>query len=333
VSDWELVKARTAEVGAVWRSADGLLYKRTGGGASAEARELQALAGLGYPVPEVVEIGQDENGQDYFIERSVGEMSLHDRALADAARSSPVGPDLVDAAATISRQLLTAQVRSSLPRGSEASNAWFDRAGFTSNVFAENPDLDTRGVRQAVQHAIDRLAGIAMCRSHLDYGLPNAFDRGVIDWQHHGLAPLGYDVYPMLEIVPFKGGNRGYEFTAAQRERYLAALDRTAADLLGRTLREFLGEFLLVKCFFFLALMRPTDRTRTDKYIKWQYRRALFAQCLEQYESAGAIHPDTFPTLAEFAGQLAGNGATSSRSRLPPGSSWRDLQGDRRRTS
>ncbi len=65
-----------------------------------------------------------------------------------------------------------------------------------------------------------------MCRSHLDYGLPNAYPHAVIDWQHCGPAPLGYDVYPLLEIAAFKGGNRGYQFSPAQRAEYLAGPGR-----------------------------------------------------------------------------------------------------------
>ena len=67
-----------------------------------------------------------------------------------------------------------------------------------------------------------------MCRSHLDYGLPNAFPRAVIDWQHHGDAPVGYDVYPMLDIAAFKGGGKGYRFSGRQRSVYLAALDEAS---------------------------------------------------------------------------------------------------------
>lgn len=110
---------------------------------------------------------------------------------------------------------------------------------------------------------------------------------------------------PMLEIVPFKGGTKGYAFTADQRDRYLAELDQAALGLISRPLRGFLGEFLLVKCFFFLALMRPAQDSRPDKYTKWRYRRALFEQGLEQYESSGAIQTDAFPTLAAFTERLA----------------------------
>ena len=138
-----------------------------------------------------------------------------------------------------------------------------------------------------------------MCDSHLDYGLPNAFPGTVIDWQHHGAAPLGYDVYPMLDIAAFKGGSRGYRFSPEQREAYLAGLDEASTRALGQPLSEHLGDFLLVKCFFFLALMRPADPNRHEKHAKWQYRRALFEMGLEQYESSCVIHTETFPALAE----------------------------------
>jgi hypothetical protein len=45
-------------------------------------------------------------------------------------------------------------------------------------------ELDIPRVRGAVERAVRRLRDVPMCRSHLDYGLPNAFPRAVIDWQH-----------------------------------------------------------------------------------------------------------------------------------------------------
>lgn len=309
MSDWEFVKTRTASDGTVWRSPDGLFYQHTGTAVRAEAHHLQELAALGYPVPQVVTLGHNETGQDYFVERSLGQASLHDQALADTQRTGKVGQQVLDAATAVSARLLSAQARNPLPDSPTLLREWLDRAGCTDNVFAENPDLDTPRVQAVIAHAAARLAGVPMCRSHLDYGLPNAFNGGVIDWQHHGVAPLGYDVYPMLEIVPFKGSTKGYTFTADQREGYLTALDQTALSLVGRPLRGFLGEFLLIKCFFFLALMRPTQDSRPDKHTKWRYRRTLFTQGVEQYESSGAIQTDTFPTLAAFTERLARTGA------------------------
>ncbi|MFG3225425.1 hypothetical protein ACGF07_11700 [Kitasatospora sp. NPDC048194] len=79
-----------------------------------------------------------------------------------------------------------------------------------------------------------------------------------------------------------------------------AVTSETTAPLIGQRVSEHLGGFLLVKCFFFLALMRPTDPTRHDKHIKWQYRRTLFRMGLDQYESSCTIDTGTFPTLERF---------------------------------
>lgn len=313
MSDWEFVKHRTASDGAVWRSADGLLYKRTGDDSvEGEANVQRLLAELGYPVPEFVGAGQAD-GIHYFVERSLGSTSLHELALCDASQSGHVGQDVIEQAVDVSRRLLTAQARNPVPGGSAQLWKWFERAGFADNVFAENPDLDTPRVREVVTRALRRLGDVPMCRSHLDYGLPNAFPGGVIDWQHHGIAPLGYDVYPMLEIAAFKGGNKGYQFTPEQCARYRIALDEASTRLTGRLLGGYQGEFLLVKCFFFLALMRPSGPVkRPDKHVKWQYRRTIFEMGMKQYESSGTIYTSTFPTLAAFTERLAQPAASNS---------------------
>lgn len=297
MNDWEFVKHRTAEDGAVWRSTDGRFYKRTGD-VLAEARFQQQLTDLGYPVPKVVETGETD-GVAFFIEASAGTASLHDRALAEADPAGHVGDELLAVAEAVSADLMRAQAANPLPTAAEPRD-WFDGAAFAADVTAENPDLDTPRVRDLVTAALERLAGLPMCHSHLDYGLPNAFPGAVIDWQHHGPAPLGYDVYPMLDIAAFKGGNRGYQFTPVQRARYRTALDQAATTLTGQSLSAYMGEFLLVKCFFFLALMRPGPHSRPGKRLKWAYRRTLFAMGVDQYESSGTIDTGAFPTLATF---------------------------------
>ncbi|MFI9157089.1 phosphotransferase [Kitasatospora aureofaciens] len=298
MSDWKFVKDRSATQGAVWRSADGLLYKRTGDkDLQAETEFQQLAAGLGYPVPEIVDSGS-EDGSYFVVERAIGDTSLHEEALAGARRDGQVSDRVISAAGAVSSKLLQAQARHPLP-----ATPWFGKAAFAAEVFEENPDFDNPRIHAAVKRALDRLAQLPIVHGHLDYGLPNVLSVGVIDWQHHGPVPLGYDVYPALDIVAFKGGGKGYTITPEQRAAYTAALDETTASLIGRRVSERLGDFLLVKCFFFLALMRPTDPARHDKHIKWQYRRALFTMGLDQYESSNTIDTGAFPTLERFAAE------------------------------
>jgi hypothetical protein len=295
---WKLVKPRTAAGGAVWRSRDGTLFKRTGGiEVRDEARFQRMLAEQGFPVPRIVQTGRGQEGF-FFVEQSLGTQSLHDMAIRDTQETGAVRQTTVDTAAKVSARLLTAQLRTAEPSGQAAD--WVRRAGFVDTVFAENPDLDTHRTCTALDTVSTRLSGVPVSFDHLDYGLPNVFPTGVIDWQHHALVPVGFDVYPMLDIAAFKGGDRGYIFTRSQRRSYLAALDEVSENLAGLRLSRFLGDFLLVKCFFFLALMRPKDPNDRRKQAKWAYRRKLLALGLDSYERDHRIDTAAFPTLTAF---------------------------------
>lgn len=302
--EWTFVKKRTAAEGAVWVNQDRSRYRRTGDSRlKAEAAFQQRIAALGYPVPAVLETGS-VGAEFFFVEPSLGPASLHDTAWnAVGGAYGPMPDAVVDAAAAVGAQLLDAQAKHAKPATRAALHSWFEEAGWAGNVFAENPDLDTPHTRAVVDAALDRLSHTPMCWAHYDYGLPNTFPTGVIDWQHHGLAPVGYDTFPALEIIAFKGGTKGYYATGAQRERYVATLDEAALHVLGTRPGRHLGEFLLIKALFFLALMKPADLTNTAKVLKWNYRRTLFTMGVEQYERTGRIDTRTFPSLDDFAAQ------------------------------
>ncbi|MEJ8653596.1 phosphotransferase [Streptomyces sp. MS1.AVA.3] len=301
---WHFVKKRTADPagGAVYVDDDHTRYRRTGGEAlAAEAAYQQQLAGLGYPVPRVLENGTTDDGHVFVVEESLGERSLHDMALESLDGTRALSDTVVDLAAEVGGRLLRAQAAHAVPADLQMLRSWVREAGWTDNVFAENPDFDSPRVRAALERAVAQLAGVPMVPGHLDYGLPNVLPVGVIDWQHHGLVPHGYDAGLALEIVPFKGGTKGYLASPEQRRRYLETLDKVARATTGQSLSQHLGPYLLVKGLFFLALMKPTNPARTDKYLKWQYRRHLVLEGLEQYERTGAVDTAHFLTLDDFA--------------------------------
>ncbi|WP_331757453.1 phosphotransferase (plasmid) [Streptomyces sp. NBC_01650] len=306
---WRFVKKRTATDGAVYVSADKTRYRRTGGAdLRAEADFQRRIADLDYPVPHVLEEGVTEDGHYYVVEESLGDQTLHDRAVASLDGGRALHDDVTDTAAQVAARLLRAQAAHLVEPAPGSLRQWLDSAGFTQNVFQENPDLDNTRTHAALDHALDRLGTVPLVLGHLDYGLPNILPGGVIDWQHHGLVPLGYDVLPALEIIAFKGGNKGYTAGPGQWRRYLAAVDDASLNTTGQPVSQNLGAYLLVKALFFLALMRPTDPSRTDKHLKWQYRRHLFTKGLEQYERTGTVDTALFPGLEEFAaGYRAGD--------------------------
>ncbi|MGC5041042.1 phosphotransferase [Streptomyces sp. DT73] len=304
-TEWQLVKPRTADAdGAVYVSADGRRYRRTGGQAlRREAAFQQQATDWGYPVPRVLEQGRLPEGRFFVDEVSVGTQSLHERALASlCAGTGELADQVVDELAAVSSRLLTAQSHHpAADARTDELRAWVEQAGWMDNLRTENPDLDAPRLRAALARAVDDVAGLPLVWSHLDYGLPNVLPGGVIDWQHHDVAPLGYDVALALEVIPFKGGTKGYTATPEQRTRYLAALDTAARAAGAPPVSPHLGAFLMVKSLFFLALMRPVDPARADKHQKWQYRRHLVLTGVEQYERTGTIDTSQFPTLDTFA--------------------------------
>ncbi|MFI8007932.1 phosphotransferase [Streptomyces sp. NPDC086010] len=301
-NEWRFVKKRTAADGAVYVSADGTRYRRTGTAELlAEVEFQRRILNLHYPVPRVLEDGNTDDGRYYVVEESLGDQTLHDQALASADSDGAMHDDVADTAAQVAAQLLRAQAAHPVQPTPTTLRQWLDTSGFTQNVFQENPDLDNTRTHAALDHALNVLATVPLVRGHLDYGLPNVLPAGVIDWQHHGLVPLGYDVLPALEIIAFKGGNKGYTASPEQRRRYLTVLDDASLHATGQPVSQNLGPYLLVKALFFLALMRPTDPSRTDKHLKWQYRRHLFTEGLEQYERTGTVDTALFPRLDQFA--------------------------------
>lgn len=308
-NNWRFVKKRTAADGAVYVSADGTRYRRTGGpGLQAEAEFQRWIAGLDYPVPHVLEEGVTDDGHFYVVEESLGDQTLHDWAVASLGGGRALPDDVADTAAQVAVRLLRAQTAHLHQPTPGALRQWLESAGFTHNVFQENPDLDNSRTHAALDHALEHLGTAPLVLGHLDYGLPNVLPAGVIDWQHHGPVPLGYDVLPALEIIAFKGGTKGYTASPGQRHRYLTVLDDASLSATGQPISQNLGAYLLVKAAFFLALMRPADPARTDKHLKWQYRRHLFTKGLQQYEHTRTVDIALFPSLEEFtAGHSAGD--------------------------
>ncbi|MFI1783419.1 hypothetical protein [Streptomyces rubiginosohelvolus] len=168
-TDWRLVKKRTADSdGAVYVSADGTRYRRTGGPAlRSEAAFQQMAATMGYPVPQVLEHGETSVGTVFVDEESLGGQSLHEKALESLDGGRDLSDQVVDQLAEVSSRLLAAQAAHPVDGGPDALRRWVEQAGWTDNVFTENPDLDTRRARAALARATDELAD-----THMVWGAP-----------------------------------------------------------------------------------------------------------------------------------------------------------------
>ncbi|WP_330479632.1 hypothetical protein OG301_38515 [Streptomyces platensis] len=215
---------------------------------------------------------------------------------------------MVDLAAEVGGRLLRAQAAHTVPTDLQALREWVQEAGWTDSVFAENPDLDNPRVRVALDRAMAQLADVAMVRGHLDYGLPNVLPAGVIDWQHAaprpGAARLRHSPGPGDH--PVQGRHQGLPGEPRAAAPVPGGAERGGPRHHRTSPHPASGPYLLVKALFFLALMKPTDPARTDKHLKWQYRRHQFVEVLEQYERTGAVDTACLPTLDAFTARHGG---------------------------
>ncbi|MFB9578489.1 hypothetical protein ACFFTL_41070, partial [Streptomyces yanii] len=102
------------------------------------------------------------------MEESLGDQTLHDRAVASLDGGRTLPDDVTDTAAHVAARLLRAQAAHLVRPTPGTLRQWLNSAGFTQNVFQENPDLDNARTHAALDHALDHLGTVPLVRGHLE---------------------------------------------------------------------------------------------------------------------------------------------------------------------
>lgn len=294
---WQLVKDRHLTFGSVWYDPINNTFIRRGGELVREEGEYQRyIYDLGFPVPKIIDSGEEDGGW-YYIEESLGDVSLHDMAVSDVCNFGNVQEETIRYATSLSSSFLGKQLDHLKTPSSRHIEDWFEKASHFQHNIKEYPQLDSHATKQALATMFSRLSTIPMSYGHLDYGLPNMFPNGIIDWQYYSLSPVGFDVYLMLDLAAFMGGSRGYDFNNNQRQKYINGLDTIALEKGMSKLSDYRGDFLLAKSFFFIATVRKGGR---EQEIRKAYRRELCMRTIQQYNDNLTVSTSEFPTLAEF---------------------------------
>ena len=309
---WHFVKKRTADPagGAVYVNDDRTRYRRTGGPGTRSGGRLPAPARRAR-LPGPARPGGRHHRRRPLLRRGgvagravaarhgPGKPGRHTRPVRHGGRPGRRGR----------RPAAAGPGRARGPRRPAGAAAWVREAGWTDNVFAREPrprqPPGARGAgpgdgpaRPAFRWCADTstTACPTSCRSASSTGSTTAWCRSATTppwpWRSSRSRAAPRATWP----APSSG--------AATWRRWTRWPDATT----GQPLSQNLGAYLLVKALFFLALMQPTDPSRTDKHLKWQYRRHLFTEGLEQYERTGAVDTALFPTLDDFAARHGAGG-------------------------
>lgn len=295
----KFIKERSLNSGSVWYDPIQNTYIKRGDGVDEEAEYLQRLFDLGFPVPRVVDRGKDSEGR-YYSEQSLGATSLHEMAVKDVQDFGTVQKNTISTATSLSHLFFRKQLEHVVESSVSPLSNWFEKASYFQRNIQDYPPLNSTETQRAIGLMFERLSELPMSYGHFDYGLPNIFPDGIIDWQYKALSPIGFDVYLMMDLAAFMGGTRGYTFTKQQRQEYIDSLDRVAIKGGLPKLSNYRGDFLLAKSFFFITTVRkggPEQDTRRA------YRRYLCQRVISEYNRNQNVDVSAFPTLSEFVRQ------------------------------
>jgi len=298
-TNWNFVKARTLGQGAVYLSADGNRYLRTGSDEYIrdEAEFAKSIHDMGFPVPEVLSDGTIDANTYYFTESSLGTKTFGDAFREEYRDSGAIDETSFGQYCRVASLFLIAQLKSATSIG-EQSNL---RDGVNlDNVIEENPDLGKEALEEAFAKAVARVAILPLVLTHGDFGPFNMLPGGVIDFEHKFIAPAGFDVI----TSPFVGrfwnftwpdGTKqlAYDFSERQIQHYLDTIDSTASSLGLKNLSIFTDDMVLLKAIWDTSFEKQIAEDLGNSY-RWQNKKETLRYCVNQYVADLPIDTSTF---------------------------------------
>lgn len=298
-TDWTYVKTRALDRGNIYIAADNSRYLRVGPTDRIHqeldfARNVQELR---YPTPEVLSEGDMDSHTAYFPEASLGSQTFGNIFRSQYTESGSVSNTSFNQYCHIANLFLTAQLKSA-HTVTEPSNL---RAGVSlDNVIEENPDLDKENLDQAFSKASAKVSGLPLVLTHGDLGPFNMLPGGIIDFEHKFIAPVGFDVL----TSPFVGrfwnfttpdcvNKLAYDFSEAQIQQYLEAIDATASNLGIDVLSQRTDDMLMLKAIWVTSHEKQIAEKIGHPYI-WQNKKETLRYCVNQYLADQPIDSSTF---------------------------------------
>lgn len=304
LTEWRLIKVRgsIAKTGQVYRSPDGQEILRTGSpdGIAQEAEFLREISRRGFPIPEVTASGRTKDGLGYFIETSVGEQNFGDIFRDEYARHGEIQDASFTAFASICLRFVEAQLK---PENQQKGPSQLREGIQLANVLEENSDLSSL-LEDAVAAAEARIGDLPLVLSHGDLTPFNTLERGVIDFEHCFVTPVGYDAITCVTFHRFfdhpkpdgTGTMRNWEFRSEQMSDYRTRLDTLCERAGAPGLSPYFDDFLMLKSVWSLCYEK-SDVPDSPQFHRWQWRRNVARYCMECYLAGMPIESEEFRSV------------------------------------
>lgn len=177
----------------------------------------------GYPVPQILEEGEWNDGGKYYLETSAGDEKYGIIFREEVAADGTISDAIFDDFSTVIRRYIDAQQKSEVVDQDWESvfiGSHFDR------ILEELPDQENR-IMAVWEKVRNDLATVPFVLCHGDFNAFNILPGGVIDFETTFNGPKGYDVVSAaasIEWFPTEGDFEflgKYSFTSEQKEHLL----------------------------------------------------------------------------------------------------------------
>lgn len=224
------------------------------------------LAKLGFPVPKIIVPLDVGNIQAFYIEENVGIFTIKDTILLKSGtQKGKVNDESFNLFFKSIKNIASLQLK----------NKFLPKDAWERNIFSrfyelekEKPELGNY-IQDALRILQKDLSDLAMCYSHGDLHPGNMVETKVIDFEHYGIMPLGYDLVTSVfseSIFAHGSAAKSYQFQTDQIDKFFYELDNLFLEEGVSRLTCFIRHFLVMRLVWSSVRLSKWKETQTYRH-------------------------------------------------------------------
>ena len=283
--------------GYIYTNADKSAYLRINSAAeiAGEVNVTKELYERGFPVPRVSGEGSLPNGENYFIEESIGADHFGDIFREETKTTGCVGDASFETFIGIIKKYCDAQFNPTnfVPRDKDA----LSQMTALANVMRNNPpSAEMKGpFMEAYEKISGRVLALPWGYVQADLNVFNILPGGVIDFELASYGPVGYDVLTNVYFGKMWPKERvAYRFSNEQIERYIGEIDAVAEAHNIPAISSYKEDFLVLKNIWGTGKDKASEESPESHPEFWAWRTKVRDWCIRQYLKGEKIDTDLF---------------------------------------
>lgn len=304
---FEIIKATRLREGMVLKAGD--VFGRIGDKQITREEQIHtvSLYNRGFPVPQVLESGELDDGQWYFTETSLGTKTFHQRFTEEYTNEGAVSDTTFESYLAVIERYTQAQV-SPKNRTTISSEAFLESCIPEYRVLQNYCyfGYSTAKYQKVLARVARKLKGVTMGILQYDLNPFNILEGGIIDFELVGYGPIGYDSlmssrwggswfsdYPSLYPV-------AYKLSSAQIQKSDDLVDELALSMGISKPSAYLQEFLTIKSAWAASDFDPPQADwPKDRLAFRRYRVNVLESVLSKYLAGETMDPGEFSMIPD----------------------------------